>query len=82
MYGGGRTASPPSCILQTFVLCYKNAHAGFATRPDGERWYNTQINQKYIGNMKQTSISNKSLQTLRVDLLLDQMDERDGTTHK
>ena len=34
--------------------------SGFATRPDGERWYNTQINQKYIGNIKQTSISNKS----------------------
>ena len=31
MNGGGHTASPPSCILQTFVEC-----SGFATRPDGE----------------------------------------------
>ena len=56
MNGGGRPASPPSCILQKFVLCYKNAQVLF-------------LDQKYIGNIKQTSILNKSLQTLRVDVL-------------
>ena len=59
-----------SSVLYSANVCIMLQEcSGFATRPDGERWYNTQINQKYIGNIKQTSISNKSLQTLRADVL-------------
>ena len=65
-----RGAASFSSVLYSANVCVMLQEcAGFATRPDGERWYNTQINQKYIGNIKQTSISNKSLQTLRADVL-------------
>ena len=54
---------PPrfSSVLYSANVCIMLQEcSGFAGRPDGERWYNTQINQKYIGNIKQTSVSNKS----------------------
>ena len=39
MNGGGRPASPLSCILQKFVSCYKNAQVLL-------------LDQKYIGNIE------------------------------
>ena len=63
---------PPhfSSVLHSGNVCIMLQECpALATRPDGERWCNPQINQKYIGNIKQTSISNKSLQTLGMDVL-------------